>query len=96
MAVGQCHGTRPAGKRVRSGARRPAEAGSAGREWVAPVREARCYGVVLLSRGDTFLTSGAQGLSEVQPRRLEGSRPLLRSGFVVFEKEEADSLVKRL
>ena len=55
-----------------------------------------CYGVDLQSRGDTFLTSGAQGLSEVQPRRLEGSRPLLCSGLVVSKKEEADSLVKRL
>ena len=35
-----------------------------------------CYGVTLQSRGDTFLTSGATGLSEVQPRRLEGIRPL--------------------
>jgi hypothetical protein len=43
-----------------------------------------------------FLTSGAQSLSEVQPRRLEGIRPLLCSGFVVSKKEEADSLVKRL
>ena len=43
-----------------------------------------------------FLTSGAASLSEVQPRRLEGMRPLLRSGFCRFKKEEADSLVKRL
>ena len=35
-----------------------------------------------------FLTSGAQSLSEVQPRRLERIKPLLRSGFVVFEREE--------
>jgi hypothetical protein len=43
-----------------------------------------------------FLTSGATSLSGVQPRRLERIEPLHCSGFVVFEKEEADSLVKRL
>jgi hypothetical protein len=37
----------------------------------------------LQSRGDMFLTSGATSLSGVQPRRLEGIWPLLRSGLVI-------------
>ena len=35
MPVGQCYAARPAGRRALSGARRPTEAGSAGREGVA-------------------------------------------------------------
>ena len=58
---------------------------------------ASCYPLRPASRSDVFLTSGALGLSEVQPRTAEEGRLLRAAVFVcVHDEEEQQDLVKAL